>query len=143
MSEVRRPAMTYAWTAMLLLTIVVPLYLVALQYGRFADAKANLQAAADAAALAAVAEVDVPVFQRSGRVVLRDSAYGAAQAWANRTLARLPGARDMQGVVVERIDVDNACRCVRVTARGTVSALFGLSATVRATGVAQVRAEIQ
>lgn len=138
----RRPAVTYAWTAMLLLTIVIPLYLIAVQYGRFADAKANLQAAADAAALAAVAEVDVPTFQWTGNVVLRDTAHGMAQAWASRTMARLPGGREVFPVV-ERVEVDNGCRCVRVTVRGEVSALFGLGATVRATGVAQVRAEVQ
>lgn len=129
---------SYAWTAMLFTFLVVPLMLLAVQYGRAVNTKDALQSAADAAALAAAAQVDIDHFRRTGTIRLRGSVYPVAQSYAARTFRQL-GPRDVTPRVVAIVP-DDATRTVRVVVEAQVSALFGYPVTVRAEGTAQVRA---
>ena len=130
--------LSYALTAALLTFVVLPLMLVSMQLGRMVSAKHALQNAADAAAEAAVAMVDVNHFRRTGEIVLRGDVYTEAQYYASRTFAPL----GVKGVTprVTGIWVDEATNTVRVAVEARVSALFGAPVTVHAEGAAQVRA---
>lgn len=129
---------SYAWTAMLFTTLLVPLMLFAVQYGRAVNTKDALQNAADAAASAAAAQVDVDHFRRTGEIRLTGAVYPVAQAYAARTFRQL-GPRGVTPRVVAIVP-DGATRTVRVVVEARVSALFGYPVTVRAEGTAQVRA---
>ena len=128
----------YAWAAFVLTFVVLPLMLFAVQVGRAVNTQDALQNAADAAAEAAVAMVDVPYFRRTGRIRLTGDVYPVAQAYATRTFRQL-GPRSVTPRVVAIVP-DDATRTVRVVVQARVSAMFGVPVTVRAEGTAQVRA---
>lgn len=117
----------YAWAAIFLAFCLVPLSLMAMHLGRMAVFRAPLQAAADAAALAAAAEVDVTTFQRAGALVFARSAGAVAQRLA---------AENLRGVEVEDFTVDSVARQVRVRVRASHPAGW----EVRAEGSAELRA---
>ena len=135
---VREGGFTYAWTALLFTFIVLPLILLSLQFARMTMTKHALQNAADAAAEAAAASVDVAHFQHSGEVRLTRDVYNVAQAYTMRNAGSLPA----KGVTPRVVSIvpNNSNQTVRVVVAATVSGMFGIPATVRATGTAKVRA---
>ncbi len=129
---------SYALTALLFAFVVLPLMLLSMQLGRMVSTKHALQNAADAAAEAAVAMVDVGHFRATGDIVLSSDVYPTAQYYAQRTFAHL-GAKGVTPRVTG-IWVDEATNTVRVAVEARVSALFGVPVTVHAQGAARVRA---
>ena len=129
---------SYALTAFVLTFVVLPLMLLSMQLGRMVSTKHALQNAADAAAEAAVAMVDVDHFRRTGDIVLSGDVYPTARYYARRTFVQL-GAKGVTPRVTG-IWVDEATNTVRVAVEARVSAMFGVPVTVHAEGTAQVRA---
>ena len=129
---------SYAMTAMLFAFAVLPLLLLSSYLGQMVSAKHALQNAADAAAEAAVAMVDVEHFRRTGDIVLTGDVYSVAQYYADRTFVHIR-AKGVRPQVVG-IYVDEATNTVRVQVAGKMPVMFGYATTVHAEGSAQVRA---
>jgi hypothetical protein len=141
MRAMRERGFSYAWTALVMMFLVVPLMWMGIQIGRLQAAQGELQKAADAAAEAAAAMVDVEAFKATGRLVFSGDVYGVAQAYAGRNAGYLPS----RGIFpqVTAIVPDNATRTVRVEAQADLSPLLGLPVRARASGTAQVRSIVR
>ena len=111
-----------AWTAAFLAFLLVPLLVLGIEIGRWEHARGELHKAADLAALAAAAEVDIPHFRHTGEVRLLP---GAAEV-ARRYVAANTGNRPRNGISahVAGIGVDQARREVQVSVAADVSRLF-------------------
>lgn len=123
--------------------LLVPILWMAIGIGRYAIAAAEVQEAADLAALAAVRDVDVRTFEASGVTRFSAAAYGRAQHYANLNTDYL-AAEGIQVHVVS-ITVDNATRTVRVRCAANVSRLFPPifpDMVVQRTGIAEVRMRV-
>ena len=79
-----------AFWAIFLGTVMVPLMVLAWDVGRLFYARGEIQKAADAAALAAAREVDVPHYMLTGEVLLHQGAVGFATHYAERNITYLP-----------------------------------------------------
>ncbi len=135
----REGGFTYAWTALLFTFIVFPLILLTLQFARMNMTKHALQNAADAAAEAAAASVDLTHFQATGEIRLTNDVYSVAQTYAMRNAGSLPSKGVMPRVV--RIIPNDSTQTVRVDVAANVSGMFvGTLIQVVATGTAKVRA---
>jgi uncharacterized membrane protein len=110
------------WQSAFIALVVGPLFALSVQVGRWAYARGELYKAADAAALAASEEVDLPYYQETGVVVLRGTVYGVASAYANRNMGYL-GERGIHARVTG-ISVDQGAKTVRVSLAADVSNLF-------------------
>jgi hypothetical protein len=116
-----RGASTVFW-AVFFAFIMIPLLALSIELSRYARAAGEVQAAADAAALAAVREVSIPHFRRTGQVLLHAGVYNMAQYYALLNTYYLPS----RGIYVRITDiqVDQATRTVLVRCRADVSRLF-------------------
>ena len=110
--------------------------------GRYFYARAEMYKAADGAALAASAEVDVPLYQATGQIVLMPSAYGVAQTYAAFNSDYLASRRIFPRVTAIR--VDQATRTVYVRLAADASSLFpSILGGVMVTGEGQAEARLQ
>ena len=119
---------------------LVPMFMLGLGFGRYFYARAEAFKSADGAALAASQEVDIPLYVRTGQVVLLPSAHSRAQEYAAFNSSYLV-ARKIYPRVTD-IRVDQAQHKVLVRVEVDVSPLFpgflsGL--TLSGEGEAQVR----
>jgi uncharacterized membrane protein len=129
-----------AFWAIFLGTVMVPLMVLAWDVGRLFYARGEIQKAADAAALAAAREVDVPHYMLTGEVLLHQGAVGFASHYAERNITYLPGTGISPRIT--RIVVNNTTKTVYVQMTADVSPLFPEFLQVRpisAWGEAQVR----
>ena len=129
-----------AFWAIFLATVIVPLMVLAWDVGRLFYARGEIQKAADAAALAAAREVDVPHYMQTGEVVLHQGAVVQASFYARSNIAYLP--RVGISPRITRIVVNNASKTVLVQMQADVSPLFPDFLQVRPISVwgeAQVR----
>jgi uncharacterized membrane protein len=129
-----------AFWAIFLGTVMVPLMVLAWDVGRLFYARGEIQKAADAAALAAAREVDVPHYMHTGELQLHQGAVGFATHYARRNISYLPQA-DISPRIT-RIVVNNTTRTVYVQMMADVSPLFPEFLQVKpitAWGEAQVR----
>ena len=128
------------WWALFISLVAFPLLVLVVEGGRFFRAAGDVQKAADAAAEAAVREVDLPYYVATGEVRFSGNEYALAQAYANQNALFLrPHGTD---VVIVAIQVDEAADTVLVTTRADVTLLFPRIAPqllIQRTGVAQVR----
>jgi Flp pilus assembly protein TadG len=69
--------------AMFIGLVMVPMMALSIEVGRYLIARAQISAAADAAALAAAVEINTRLFQETGIVALPS---GNTQAWAQRVV---------------------------------------------------------
>lgn len=122
---------------------VVPLLALAINVGRWFYARAEVYKAADAAALAAVQEVDVPVYIETGQIVIKDSAFGKAQEYASLNSSYLTSRRIYPNVTA--IEVDQGRKTVRVKVMAAADELVPLVGTVYlyGEGEAQVRSRFE
>jgi hypothetical protein len=100
-----------------------------------------LAKAADAAAVAAAAEINQRVFQDSGDLTSTEKTWANAQTYASRNNSVL-SARGIHAYVTG-ISVDSSVDTVRVTVSADLSLLFPSvvpKVIVHETGIAQVRA---
>ena len=128
------------WWALFLGLVAFPLLVLTVEGGRYFRAAGDVQKAADAAAEAAVREVDIPHYLTTGEVRFSGNEYVLAQEYADANASFLrPRGTD---VVVVAIQVDEADDTVLVTTRADVTLLFPHIApqiVIQRTGVAQVR----
>lgn len=128
------------WWALFLGLVAFPLLVLTVEGGRYFRAAGDVQKAADAAAEAAVREVDIPHYLATGEVRFSGNEYVLAQKYADANASFLrPRGTD---VVVVAIQVNEADDTVLVTTRADVTLLFPRLApqiVLQRTGVAQVR----
>lgn len=128
------------WTAGFAAFVMVPLLMMAIGLGRYAFAAAEVQEAADLAALAAVRDVNVRHFEQTGQITFSGLVYPRAVYYANSCTSYL--AERNIAIRVDAIVPDNANRTVTVRVSADVSPLFpGFLPNVVITrqGTAQVR----
>ena len=137
--EKRAYSMTF-W-AVFMGFVLIPALAMAIELGRYFYARSEIAKAADAAAVAAAAEINQRTFQENGNLVPTEKTWANAQnyaSWNNSTLAA-NGIR----AVVTGIAVDEGQDTVRVSVSANLSRLFPSivpDVTVVETGVANVRA---
>ncbi len=135
----RRAYSTLWWTGFLTFCLV-PLAALSIGLGRYFYARAEVQKAADAAALAAAQEVDLAIYRDTGRIELMSSAFSVAGSYAGMNSNYL-AARGVYPQVTG-IVVDQGRRTVSVSMAADASSLFPSelgSVVVRAEGEAEVR----
>lgn len=123
--------------------LLVPLLWMSIGIGRYAIAAAEVQEAADLAALAAVRDVDIRTFETAGVIRFSATAYARASHYANLNTDYL--AAEGIRVHVVSISADNATRTVRVRCAANVSRLFPPifpDVVVQRTGLAEVRMRV-
>jgi len=137
----RERGFSYAWTAILMMFLVAPLVWMGIQIGRLQAAQAELQKAADAAAEAAAAMVDVEHFKATGGLRFAGDVFPVAQAYAAANAGGLPA----KGIFprVTAIVPDDATRTVRVAVEADLSPILGLPVRARAEGTSQVRSSVR
>jgi len=121
--------------------VLIPALAMAIELGRYFYARSEVAKAADAAAVAAAAEINQRVFQNSGDLTPTDKTWANAQTYAFRNNSVL-SARGINAYVTG-IAVDSGADTVRVTVSADLSLLFPSvvpKVIVHETGVAQVRA---
>jgi Flp pilus assembly protein TadG len=124
--------------SMLLLVLAAGIVL-----GRIAMANADIQRAADAAALAAAANIDVPVWRDQGRLAYTASAYSAAQSQASANASYLRAQGIPVSVTQLWLDPGRQRAYVSVSAdiQSLLPSFLPYSGSTARTGVAQTRME--
>jgi len=140
----REAGFALVWWALFISLVAFPLLVLVVEGGRYFRAAGDVQKAADAAAEAAVREVDIPHYLDTGEVRFSGNEYALAHDYANTNASFLrPHGTD---IAVVAIQVDEANDTVLVTTRADVTLLFPRLAPqilIQRTGVAQVRLTTQ
>jgi len=129
-----------AFWALFMVAVVVPMMALLWDVGRYMDLRGELQMAADAAAIAAVQEVDIAHFENSGEVHLSAGAVGAAYAIAGQHFGKLAALGYRPHVAYVSVNQQN--RTVHVGLGATLHIFFpGITPTltVFTDGMAQAR----
>jgi Flp pilus assembly protein TadG len=121
--------------------VLIPALALAVELGRYFYAIAEVAKAADAAAVAASAEINQGTFQESGALVATNKTWANAQSFVAQNTAGLAA----KGVCayVTGIQVSGTDNTVRVEVSANLSILFPSivpDITVTQSGVAKVRA---
>jgi Flp pilus assembly protein TadG len=120
--------------------VVVPVFTLAFDVGRYMYARQEIGKAADAAAVAAVVEINQRAFRDSGELHPTGETYARAQSYANMNNNYLGGLKIYPQVT--GIQISDAKDTVYVAVSADISALFPSivpKVLVRETGTAQVR----
>jgi Flp pilus assembly protein TadG len=139
-----RRAYSLTFWAVFIGLVLIPIFALSIELGRYFHAIAEVQKAADAAALAAAAEFDTQVFQESGDLVPNARAWGIAQTYVNMNTANL-SAKGVHAFVSD-IQMDSAADTVLVNVSSDLSILFPSvvpKVMVKQIGVAKLRAFTQ
>ncbi|MCX6056104.1 MAG: pilus assembly protein TadG-related protein [Chloroflexi bacterium] len=121
--------------------VLVPVLSLAIELGRYFYAIAEVQKAADAAAVAASADFDVRVFEETGVLIPTASTWGTARTYAALNGAGL-AAKGVR-VFVSGIQVSNRGNTLQVEVSANLSRLFPSlvpEVLVSRIGVASLRA---
>ncbi len=130
---------TVFW-AVFIAFVLVPILALASEAGRYARAKGEMYKAADAAALAAAQEADIPYWRATGVLRLSPAAEYYAWGYAAANASYLVG----QGIHphVQSIDVDQVNHTVHVHLTADITRLFPSvvpAVIVHGEGTAEVR----
>ena len=139
LSRNRQAYSTLFWIGFLTFCIV-PLLALALNLGRFFYARAEMYTCADAAALAAAQEVDVPHYLLTGEAVLKPSAFELAGSYGGMNSDYL--ARYKIYPRISNISVDTGRRLVVVDMAATTSELVPLLGPVTLYGHGEAEARL-
>lgn len=129
-----------AFWALFIAIVAIPMMSLLWDASRYLDLRGELQMAADAAAVAAVQEVDIAHFQETGEVRLGAGAVGAAYAIAGQHFARFAALGYRPHVAY--VAVNQQDRTVHVGIAATMHIFFpGITpaVSVSADGMAQAR----
>lgn len=121
--------------------ILIPIMALGIELGRYFYARAEVAKAADAAALAAAAEINQRVFEESGDLVPTSKTWANAQAFANMNNGYL--SQYTVNAVVTGITVDEVENTVLVQVSANLERLFPSvvpDVIVTESGVAEIRA---
>jgi Flp pilus assembly protein TadG len=135
-----RQAYSTLWWVGFLTFCLVPLAASSIGLGRYFYARAEVQKAADAAALAAAQEVDLALYRDTGQIELMPSAGSVASSYVVMNSGYL-AARGIHPQVTG-IAVDQGRRTVTVSMAADASSLFPSvmgGIVVRAEGESEVR----
>lgn len=133
-------AYSSAFWAIFIGLVVVPVFALAFDVGRYLYARQEIGKAADAAAVAAVVEINQRAFRDSGQLHPTGATYSVAQSYANMNNDYLGGLGIHPRVTGIRIN--DAKDTVYVAVSADISALFPSivpKVLVQETGTAQVR----
>lgn len=138
----RRNQRAYAMTfwAVFIGFVMVPALALAIELGRYFYAISEVAKAADAAAVAASAEINQQVFQDNGALVPTDITWANAQSYVSQNTAGL-SAKGVHAYVIE-IKVSGGENLVRVIVSTDLSVLFPSVVPrpiVTETGIASLR----
>jgi len=106
----------------LILTGLILLTAVAVEVGRIVYARGEVGKAADAAALAAAARIDIPQYRQSGQLIFLPDVYSNAQQVASMNSTYL--ANRSIPVTVTDIAIDESTQMVRVSVTANLSSLI-------------------
>lgn len=136
-AEIAQTTMFFA----LVLTGLLLLTAVGIEIGRIVYARGEVGKAADAAALAAAAQMDVPYYRETGEIRFLPGVYDTAQEYASMNSAYLQ-TRDIE-VYVTVIDVNPTSHTVSVTVSADLTGLMpgflAFQGEYSVTGNAEVR----
>lgn len=121
--------------------VLIPVLAFAIELGRYFYAIAEVAKAADAAAVAASAEINQRTFQDSGALVPTSKTWANAQSYVNSNTIDL-SAKGVHAFVTG-IQVSGGQNTVRVNVSANLSILFPSvvpNVTVTQTGIAELRA---
>jgi len=121
--------------------VLIPVLSLAIELGRYFYAIAEVQKAADAAAVAASAEFDQRVFQETGRLIQTSKTWASAQSYVNLNTVGL-SAKGVHAFVTG-IQLSGINNTVSVDVSADLSILFPSvvpKVLVTQTGVAKLRA---
>lgn len=121
--------------------VLIPALSLAIELGRYFYAIAEVQKAADAAAVAASAEFDQQVFQETGRLVPTSKTWASAQSYVNLNTVGL-SAKGVHAFVTG-IQLSRSDNTVSVDVYADLTILFPSvvpKVMVTQTGVAKLRA---
>lgn len=133
-------AYSSAFWALFIGLVVVPVFALAFDVGRYLYARQEIGKAADAAAVAAVVEINQRAFRDSGELHPTEATYAWAQSYASMNNDYLGGLGIFPRVT--GIRVNDARDTVYVAVAADISALFPAIVPrvfVEETGTAQVR----
>lgn len=128
------------WVAGFMAFVLVPLLTMAIGLGRYAFAAAEVQEAADLAALAAVRDVNVRHFEQTGQITFSGLVYPRAVYYANSCTNYLAERHIV--VRVDAIIPNNGDQTVTVRVSADVSSLFPSyfpNITITRQGTAQIK----
>jgi Flp pilus assembly protein TadG len=139
----RRDHRAYAMTfwAVFIGSVMIPALAMAIELGRYFYAISEVAKAADAAAVAASAEINQRTFQDSGSLVPTSNTWANAQSYVVQNTSGL-SAKGVHAFVTG-IQVSGGENMVRVNVSANLSILFPSvvpKVTVTQTGVAKLRA---
>jgi Flp pilus assembly protein TadG len=120
--------------------VMVPALALAIELGRYFYAISEVAKAADAAAVAAAAEINQRTFRDSGALVPTDKTWASAQSYISQNAAGL-SAKGVHAYVTE-IEVSGGENMVRVSVSADLSILFPSivpDVAVTETGIAKLR----
>ena len=115
----REAGFALVWWALVISFAAFPLLVFVVEGARYLQASGAVQKAADAAAEAAVREIDVAHYVATGEIAFSGAEYGVAAQYANAN-AQFLHARHI-AIEIVSINVDEAAETVEVTARADVS----------------------
>lgn len=121
--------------------VLIPVMSLAIELGRYFYAIAEVQKAADAAAVAASAEFDQQIFQETGRLVPTSKTWASAQSYVNLNTVGL-SAKGVHAFVTG-IQISGGDNTVRVSVSTNISILFPSAVprvVITQTVVAKIRA---
>jgi uncharacterized membrane protein len=121
--------------------VMVPAFALAIELGRYFYAISEVAKAADAAAVAAAAEINQRTFRDSGALVPTDKTWANAQSYVSQNTAGL-SAKGVHAYVTG-IQVSGSDNMVRVTVSANLSILFPSvvpRVVVSEAGIAKLRA---
>lgn len=124
--------------------VLIPVMSLAIELGRYFYAIAEVQKAADAAAVAASAEFDQQIFQETGRLVSTSKTWASAQSYVNLNTVGL-SAKGVHAFVTG-IQLSGQDNTVQVDVSANLSILFPSvvpKLLVTQTGEAKIRALTQ
>lgn len=121
--------------------VMMPIMAMTIELGRYFYARAQISAAADAAALGAAIEINQRTFRTTGNLVPTDQTWSQAQSMVNANTGMLSS----QGIHawVTGINVNDAVNTVQVSVSCNLSRLFPAvvpNVIVTQTGLAEVGA---
>lgn len=121
--------------------VMIPIMALGIELGRYFYARAEIAKAADAAALAASAEINQRIFESSGDLTATSRTWANAQAFASMNNNYL--AQYGVNAVVTGINIDSGKDTVLVQVSANIDRLFPSvvpNVVVTETGQAQIRA---
>ncbi|MAT45450.1 MAG: hypothetical protein CL609_24240 [Anaerolineaceae bacterium] len=136
-----RRAYSMTFWAMFIGLVMVPTLALSIELGRYFYAIAEVQKAADAAAVAASAEINQQVFQDTGNLVPTAKTWGNIQSYVTANTANL-SAKGVHAFVTE-IHVNSGDNSIQVGVSADLSVLFPSVVPrilVTQTGIAKLRA---